>query len=110
MYESGLLKNLETLFEQDWFKEDIKSWQEAKNGNREYRPTIDVKDTRWYQEVAGVFNDARTYAYNRYQANDEDFKAKYQTFQGEKYRSSKGDYGTATTRTEQVNELSKFSQ
>tara|TARA_E500000305_G_scaffold94163_1_gene83007 strand:+ start:8 stop:2848 length:2841 start_codon:yes stop_codon:yes gene_type:complete len=109
MYESGLLKNLETLFDQKWFKDDIKSWQEAKNGGGEYRPTIDVKDTRWYQEVAGIFNDSRTYAYNRYQANDEDFKAKYQTFQGEKYRASKGDYGTSgSTREEQTNELSKF--
>ena len=90
--DSGLYKELKSLFGKKWFKEDVARWEAAYARGE----VGDISDARWYQAVHAEFSRRFSNARKELANTDEDFKALYDEAKRRQFMEGRGVYGSNT--------------
>ena len=87
--DSGLYKELKSLFGKKWFQEDVARWEAA----YERGEVGDISDARWYQAVHTEFSRRFSNARKQLARTDEEFKVLYDEAKRRQFMEGRGVYG-----------------
>lgn len=98
MYEGKVRNRLETLMNQDWFKEDVKEFQ-----SRGIKFSTEDNRPRHYQAVQRIINQSKATAFRKMQRTDPGFAEMVRKAAKEKVQSRRGVYNQVTDLTNYPN-------